>query len=89
MFWLLAESLNVGIPTADIVDVLGVMTLAAVVPLSPGGLGTGDAVGAGLLSVIGVSYPTAVSLLILDRALTFLLPACVDYGLYLNANHLE
>lgn len=89
VFWLLAASLHIGLPIADVVAVSGVITLAAVVPLSPGGLGVGDAAGVGLLTAVGVSHPTAVSLLILDRTLTFLLPASVGYGLYLNATHLE
>jgi uncharacterized protein (TIRG00374 family) len=82
VFWVLAASLSVNLSIAVTALVPTAMSLAAILPLSPGGIGPVDAVGVGTLLASGVPYEAALSLIILQRSLGLGLMAIIGSLLF-------
>jgi uncharacterized protein (TIRG00374 family) len=76
----LALDQNVGLHVA--IFATGTMSLAALLPLSPGGLGIVDTAGTGTLVLFGFSSTEALSLIVLQRSLGLLLTALVGIAVY-------
>lgn len=81
-FQLLGAALGLGVTLPAAVLVTTTMSLAAVVPLSPGGLGPVDAVGTGVLVLLNVEYSQALTLVVLQRSLGLVLMALVGLAVY-------
>lgn len=81
-FQLLAAAIGVTVGFPSAVLVTSAMSLAAVLPLSPGGLGPVDAVGTGILVLLGIDYTQAFTLVLLQRSLGLVLMALVGVGVY-------
>jgi len=81
-FQLLAVAAGIEVSLAAAVLVTTAMSLAAVLPLSPGGIGPVDAVGTGTLVLLNVEYPQALTLVILQRSLGLVLVALVGLAIY-------
>ncbi len=68
--------------------VTSIMSLVSGLPISPGGLGPVDATGTGLLVVAGVTYSSALSLVILQRSVGLVLMAVIGALVYLLHEYL-
>lgn len=76
----LALGQTVSVPLA--IFATGVMSVAATLPLSPGGIGPVDTAGTGVFVLFGMSYSEALSLVILQRSLGLVLTAIVGIVVY-------
>jgi len=90
VFYLLAASIGLDLSYAVSSLTTSSISLANALPLTPGGVGTAEAVGSGVLKLVGVNYNNALSLVILQRSLGYLgsltlgLLSAIPDGLRLN-----
>lgn len=82
VFYMLALSLNIDLGLAVAGLATSFISLSNALPLTPGGIGTAEAVGTGLLTLLGTGYNAALSLVILQRSIGYL--ASVLLGILAN-----
>ena len=82
-FFLVARSVETPVGPALAAALVGGMSLASVLPLTPGGVGPGETVGVSVLVVGGVAEPAAVALVLLQRSYGVLLMAPLGIIVYL------
>ena len=72
--WLFARSINVNIPFSSVFSIMCISTIAVVFSILPAGAGTLDLSFIMLYTMIGVSKETAVSILLVYRFFSIILP---------------
>lgn len=82
VFLVLGIAIGLEIPTPVAVLVVGLMSLTTVLPLSPGGIGPVETIGAGTLVLFDFLPETAVTIVFLHRSLGLVLTTLVGFAVH-------
>lgn len=82
VLYILSSSLGTPISLWGAALVTGVMSMVSALPITPAGIGPVEAMGTGILVVLGLSSAQAASLVILQRSLGFILMGVIGALVY-------
>ncbi|WEL20059.1 lysylphosphatidylglycerol synthase transmembrane domain-containing protein [Candidatus Nanohalococcus occultus] len=82
IFYVLALSISSGLGFWDAAIVTSIMSVFSALPISPAGIGPGDAAATGLLVYTGIPYSTALSLVVLQRTIGVMVQGVIGAIIY-------